>query len=86
MDLIVELKITNISDWAIIQPLLKRLKIHFVQKDTEQTSMVGESAVLYEKKETIDELKPRRAGFSKARFVMSDDFNAPLEDFNEYML
>ena len=31
MDLIVELKITNLSDWAIIQPLLKRLKINFVQ-------------------------------------------------------
>jgi hypothetical protein len=32
MDLIIELKITNVSDWAIIQPLLKRLKIPFVQK------------------------------------------------------
>ena len=32
MALIVELKITNLSDWAIIQPLLRRLKIHFVQK------------------------------------------------------
>jgi hypothetical protein len=29
--------------------------------------------------------KRRRAGFSKARFVMSDDFNAPLDDFKEYM-
>lgn len=29
--------------------------------------------------------KRRRAGFSKARFVMSADFNAPLEDFKEYM-
>ncbi len=32
MDLIIELKITNLGDWAIIQPLLKRLKIPFVQK------------------------------------------------------
>ncbi len=32
MDLIIELRISNINDWAIIQPLLKRLKIHFVQK------------------------------------------------------
>jgi hypothetical protein len=32
MDLIVELKITNISDWAAIQPLLHRLKIPFVQR------------------------------------------------------
>lgn len=29
--------------------------------------------------------KRRRAGFSKASFVMSPDFNAPLEDFKEYM-
>jgi hypothetical protein len=32
MDLIIELRISNISDWAIIQPLLKRLKIAFTQK------------------------------------------------------
>lgn len=29
--------------------------------------------------------KPRKAGFSKATFIMSDDFNAPLEDFKDYM-
>jgi hypothetical protein len=29
--------------------------------------------------------KRRRAGFSKARFVVSADFNAPLDDFKEYM-
>ena len=29
--------------------------------------------------------KRRRAGFSKARFNMSSDFNEPLEDFKEYM-
>jgi hypothetical protein len=29
--------------------------------------------------------KKRRAGFSKARFVMPPDFNAPLDDFNAYM-
>lgn len=38
MDLIIELKITNISDWAIIKPLLQRLKIHFVQKTTVKES------------------------------------------------
>ena len=38
MDLIVELKITNLSDWAIIQPLLKRLKINFVQKTIQKES------------------------------------------------
>lgn len=29
--------------------------------------------------------KHRKAGFSKASFEMSADFNAPLEDFKEYM-
>ena len=29
--------------------------------------------------------KTRRAGFSRARFVMPPDFNAPLDDFKEYM-
>ncbi len=29
--------------------------------------------------------KPRKAGFIKAKITMSDDFNAPLEDFKEYM-
>jgi hypothetical protein len=32
MDLIVELKITNLSDWIMLQPLLQRLQIAFVQK------------------------------------------------------
>ncbi len=30
--------------------------------------------------------KHRRAGFSRARFELSADFNAPLDDFKEYML
>jgi hypothetical protein len=29
--------------------------------------------------------KRRQAGFSKAQFVTSHDFNAPLDDFKEYM-
>ena len=29
--------------------------------------------------------KPRKAGFSKATFEMSADFNEPLEDFKDYM-
>lgn len=29
--------------------------------------------------------KTRKAGFIKAKITMSDDFNAPLEDFKEYM-
>jgi len=27
----------------------------------------------------------RKAGFSQTKFVMDDDFNAPLEDLKEYM-
>lgn len=30
-------------------------------------------------------VKNRKAGFSKATFEMSADFNEPLEDFKEYM-
>ncbi len=29
--------------------------------------------------------KARKAGFSKATFVMSADFNEPLQDFKDYM-
>lgn len=43
MDLIIELKITNIADWAIIQPLLKRLKISFVQKIPQKEILVTPS-------------------------------------------
>ena len=35
MDLVVELKINNPDDWALIEGLLKRLKIDYVQKDIE---------------------------------------------------
>ena len=49
MDLIVELKITNISDWIAIQPLLQRLKIPFVQrtvpKEVEQTAVASDAGV-----------------------------------------
>ena len=29
--------------------------------------------------------KPLKAGFLKGSFIMADDFEAPLEDFKEYM-
>lgn len=50
--MIIELKITNLNDWAIIQPLLKRLKISFIQKEVEQFFVAEEPAVLYNDKET----------------------------------
>jgi len=38
------------------------------------------------KKKIANEPEKRRIGyFPKGSFVMSDDFNEPLEDFNEYM-
>lgn len=30
-------------------------------------------------------LRPRKAGSAKGMIVMSDDFDAPLDDFAEYM-
>ena len=42
MDLIIELKIKNPSDWAMLQPLLKRLKIRFIQKNEVSQQSVKE--------------------------------------------
>ena len=53
-DLIIELKITNLSDWAIIQPLLRRLKITFIQKETQQT-FIAEPITAYTQKERVIE-------------------------------
>ena len=33
MELIIELKIKNLKDWDIIQPLLQRLRISFTKKE-----------------------------------------------------
>ncbi len=41
--------------------------------------------VLQPKSDNGKPKKPRKAGFSKATFTMSEDFNAPLEDFKDYM-
>jgi hypothetical protein len=32
----------------------------------------------------LEVAKSRSAGFSKASFTMTEDFNEPLEDFNDY--
>ena len=42
MDLIIELKIKNPSDWAMLQPLLKRLKIRFTQKNEAPQQLIKE--------------------------------------------
>ena len=36
-------------------------------------------------KPTIEGIKTPKAGFGRVQYVMSDDFDAPLEDFAEYM-
>jgi Pyruvate/2-oxoacid:ferredoxin oxidoreductase gamma subunit len=33
----------------------------------------------------VSSQKKRKAGFSQIKFIMNDDFNAPLEDLKEYM-
>jgi prevent-host-death family protein len=33
----------------------------------------------------ITERRPRRAGSGKGKFIMAPDFDAPLEEFKEYM-
>ena len=38
-DVIIELKIKNPSDWEIIQPLLRRLKISFTKKEIQPTDV-----------------------------------------------
>jgi hypothetical protein len=55
--MIVELKITNPSDWAIIQPLLKRLKIAFVEKEESLNNMAQKpDAVYYTKEQKLETL------------------------------
>ena len=41
MDLIIELKIKNPSDWAMLQPLLERLKIRFTKKENQPPQVVN---------------------------------------------
>jgi hypothetical protein len=48
MDLVVELKINNLSDWAIIERLLKRLKVNFVQKNVEVPTISKEQTLIDE--------------------------------------
>jgi hypothetical protein len=48
MSLVVELKINNLSDWAIIERLLKRLKVNFVQKNVETPTISKEQKLIDE--------------------------------------
>jgi hypothetical protein len=60
----------------------------FIQGDNPVLSLPGIPEGNYDIVVVLQPLKkrkPRRAGFSKARFVMAADFNAPLDDFKAYM-
>ena len=46
MDVVVELKIKNPRDWAIIERLLKRLNVSFVQKNVEPRPITKEQTTL----------------------------------------
>lgn len=48
MDLVVELKINNLSDWTIIERLLKRLKVKFVQRNVEVPTVSKEQTAIEE--------------------------------------
>jgi len=57
-----------------------------------QTALDGEEVIITQNDEPILKLarvlspKPRRqSGSARGMISMSDDFDAPLEDFNEYM-
>jgi hypothetical protein len=65
---------TLIQEIYTLPENLKHEVLHYVQflkqKQTEKTETPR---------------KKRKAGSAKGKFIMSDDFDAPLEDFAEYM-
>ncbi len=57
-----------------------------------QTALGGEEVVITQNEQPVLKLVPipvvksrRRSGSAKGLITMSDDFDAPLEDFAEYM-
>ncbi len=49
MDLTVELKIKNSSEWAILEPILERLKIRFIKKNIEPQPTIKEPISVLDK-------------------------------------
>lgn len=70
------------TEQALIQEIqtlpesLKEEVLHFVQFLKQKQNIESEPA---------KPRKKRKAGSAKGMFVMSDDFDEPLEDFAEYM-
>ncbi len=66
---------TLIQEIHTLPESLKQEVLHFVQ-------------FLKQKQQGATETKkrqPRKAGSAKGEIIMADDFDAPLEDFAEYM-
>jgi antitoxin (DNA-binding transcriptional repressor) of toxin-antitoxin stability system len=63
-------------------------------KDLIEAALQGETVWITDEQGTIVQLMrvltgsaiiPRKAGSAKGLVVMSDDFDEPIDDFNEYM-
>lgn len=67
---------TLIQEIYTLPENLKLEVLHFVQ-------FLKQKQV--DKTELAKPRKKRQAGSAKGKFVMADDFDAPLEDFAEYM-
>ncbi len=66
---------TLIQEIHTLPESLKQEVLHFVQFLKQKQAAKTESA----------KPRQRKAGSAKGKFVMADDFDAPLEDFAEYM-
>jgi hypothetical protein len=67
---------TLIQEINTLPDNLKLEVLHFVQFLKQKQN---------EKNETDKPRKKRKAGSAKGEIIMADDFDAPLEDFAEYM-
>lgn len=67
---------TLIQEIQTLPENLKQEVLHFVQFLKQKQAA---------KTEPAKPRKKRQAGSAKGKYVMADDFDAPLEDFAEYM-
>lgn len=67
---------TLIQEIHTLPESLKLEVLHFVQFLKQKQSV---------QTETVQPRKGRKAGSAKGEIFMADDFDAPLEDFAEYM-
>ncbi len=74
------LQIQHPGEWESLMTFLTQRGIAFMLTGKNNGQEISQSQTA-----TVRRRKPRRAGFSKAKFFMSPDFNAPLDDFAAYM-